>query len=258
MEPVRLAATHRKMGWGGLFDLNVAGSGESSVPFLSVAHAVAEHASVVAEVGCGRGGWADSADGLVPLQDFRGPRRRVIGIDIDPIGEQNPMIDEFRRIDETGRWPLDDTSVDLAVSDWTLEHVQEPDIFVAELTRVLTPGGIFVARTVSRYSPLSIAARVVPNDRHVSILSRLQPDRDAKDVFPTAYLMNSHRELHRLLDRNFDWSVSHRSDLSQYFLRWPRIARVIAATEPHLPNMVRSTLVLHARKRGAPFTSDRS
>ena len=33
-----------------------------------------------------------------------------------------------------------------------------------ELARVLRPGGVFIARTISRHSVLAAAARVVPND----------------------------------------------------------------------------------------------
>ena len=68
------------------------------------------------------------------------------------------MIDEFRLIGPDGRWPLDDASVDLAVSDFVLEHVTEPEAFVAELARVLRPGGMYIARTISRRSALAAAA----------------------------------------------------------------------------------------------------
>jgi SAM-dependent methyltransferase len=235
------------LGWDEVFDQSKADF-NSVVPFLGVAHALAAEARVVLEVGCGRGATADE-DHARPFADLRGPGRRVIGIDVDPVGDHNPMIDEFRLIDGTQRWPVQDGEVDLAVSDWVLEHVADPPAFVAELTRALRPGGAFVARTVSRYSPLSIGARAVPNARHARVLGRLQPTRQERDVFPTKYLMNTRRDLARLLDADYDWAVANRAGLEQYLLPWPRLARVAATAEPRLPKALRSTLVLYARKR---------
>lgn len=233
--------------WPEVFDSAKSGW-DSIVSFLGVAHALAGDANVVVDVGCGRGSVSDGSPGVV-FHDMRGPGRTVIGIDLDPVGEENPLIDEFRLIDGSGRWPLEDSSVDLAVSDFTLEHVDDPQAFVAELHRTLRPGGAFVARTISRYSALAVAARMVPNNRHSRWLQVLQPGRLERDVFPTRYLMNSERALHRLLDADFTWTVRHRVGFEQYFLRWPRLARTIMAVEPRLPKATQMTLVLYAQKR---------
>ena len=235
------------LGWDEIFDAHKSGW-DSIVTFLGVAHALAAEARTVVDVGCGRGGMADHASSSI-FHDFRGPGRQVIGIDVDPVGATNPLLDDFRPIGPDGRWPLDDASVDLAVSDFVLEHVDDPQAFVAELARTLRPGAAFVARTISRYSPLSAAARTVPNDKHSRWLSVLQPNRHEKDVFPTRYRMNGERALHRLFDPQFDIVVKHRVGLEQYFLRWPRTARAIMAVEPRLPKAMQMTLVLYARRR---------
>lgn len=234
------------LGWNEVFSPAASGF-DSLVPFLSTAHLLAGEARVVVEVGCGRGAMVDPGRGR-PFQDLRGGGRRVIGIDVDPAGVQNPAVDEFRLI-EHDRWPLDDGEVDLAVSDWTLEHVERPAAFVAELTRVLRPGGAFVARTVSRHSVLSLVSRSVPNAKHARVLEKVQPGRQARDVFPTMYRMNTRKDLAALLDRDFEWTVAHRGGLHHYAHPWPRLARAIAAVEPRLPQAMRTTLVIYARKR---------
>ena len=240
--------TPGRLGWDEIFDAEKSGW-DSIVPFLGVAQVLAAEAKIVVDVGCGRGGMADGPAGRV-FHDLRGPGRTVIGIDIDQVGESNPIIDEFRLIDPaTLRWPLDDASVDLAVSDFTLEHVDDPEPFVAELARTLRPGGVFVGRTISRYSPLSAAARLVPNEKHARWLSVLQPRRQEKDVFPTRYRMNSERELRALFARHFEVNVLHRVGLEQYLLRWPRLARTVMAVEPRLPKAMQMTLVVYARRR---------
>lgn len=234
--------------WDEVFDPAFAGS-DSLLRFRGVAHALAANAKVVLDVGCGRGAWV--ADGLYrAIEDMRGPGRTVVGIDIDAVGEENRTIDEFRLIaDESAPWPVEGGSVDLALCDMTIEHVTDPRSFVRELTRVLRPGGAFVARSVSKYSILATAARTVPNHRHAAVVGKLQPDRQAADVFPTAYLMNSEKDLAALLDTDYDWSVAHCGGLHHYFHPWPRMARVIAAVEPRLPKATQTTFVLYARKK---------
>jgi len=236
-----------RIGWDEIFDAGKSGW-DSIVPFLGVAQLLARESSVVVDVGCGRGSIADEHAGRV-FHDLRGPGRTVIGIDLDPVGESNPIIDEFRPIDASLRWPLEDASVDLAVSDFTLEHVDDPAAFVAELSRTLRPGGAFVGRTISRYSPLSVTARAVPNDKHARWLKVLQPRRQERDVFPTRYRMNSDRDLRSLFGAGFELNVLHRVGLEQYLLRWPRLARVVMALEPRLPRAAQMTLVVFARKR---------
>ena len=242
------------LGWDEIFDAHKSGW-DSVLPFLGVAQALAAEASVVVEVGCGRGMEADDRTGRI-LQDLRGPDRRVIGIDTDPAGAKNPLIDEFRLIEQTSRWPLDDACVDLAVSDWVLEHVDDGPAFVAELTRTLRPGGVFVARTVSRHSPLSVAARMVANDQHNRWLRVLQPKRLEQDVFPTRYRMNTEKDLRHLLDADFEWTVLHRVGMEQYLLRWPRVTRAVMAVEPRLPKALQMTLVVYARRRSAARSVD--
>jgi SAM-dependent methyltransferase len=236
-----------RLGWDEVFDAGKSGW-DSIVPFLGVAQLLAAESKVVVDVGCGRGSIADGRDDRL-FADLRGPGRTVIGIDLDPVGATNPLLDEFRLIDPDLRWPLDDASIDLAVSDFTLEHVDDPRAFVAELARTLRPGGVFVGRTVSRYSPLSAVARAVPNDRHSRWLKVLQPRRLERDVFPTRYRMNSERELRALFAEQFELNVLHRVGLEQYLLRWPRLARTVMAVEPRLPKAMQMTLVVYARRR---------
>jgi SAM-dependent methyltransferase len=68
--------------------------------------------------------------------------------------------------------PLDDASVDAVVSFETIEHFYEHDQFLAEVRRVLRPGGRFIVSTPERgvYSPPGSSA----NPYHVRELSRAE------------------------------------------------------------------------------------
>jgi SAM-dependent methyltransferase len=68
--------------------------------------------------------------------------------------------------------PLDDASVDAVVSFETIEHVYEHDQFLAEVRRVLRPGGRFIGSSPERdiYSPSGSSA----NPYHVHELSRAE------------------------------------------------------------------------------------
>ena len=68
--------------------------------------------------------------------------------------------------------PLDDASVDAVVSFETIEHFYEHDQFLAEVRRVLRPGGRFIVSSPERdvYSPSGSSA----NPYHVRELSRAE------------------------------------------------------------------------------------
>ena len=247
-KPTRTPPGAQPLGLGEMFDDRILGLDSAHV-FMVSAQVVAARSQVVAEVGCGRGVLVDLEQPGGAWQDLRGEGRTVIGIDIEQTGAENPVIDEFRLIGRDGRWPLDDASVDLAVSDYVLEHVTDPTAFVRELARVLRPGGTFIGRTVSRHSILAAAARVVPNDHHAKALERLQPGREERDVFHTAYKMNTRQDLARVFDADFDWALAHRTGLEQYFKPWPRLRRGVAQVERHLPTSMWMALVVFARRR---------
>lgn len=221
---------------------------DSAVVLFMSAQAAATDARTIVDVGCGRGAMIDPGGRGRRMHDLRAPGRTVVGIDVDPAANDNPVIDEFRPI-EDGRWPLADGEADLAVCDWVLEHIADPAAFVAELHRVLRPGGVFLARTVNRNSVLALGARAVPNPSHSRVLTRLQPGRHERDVFPTVYAMNTRRDLAGLLTPDFEWAVSYHSVLEQYAGRWPRLRGMVDGFESRLPRRVQSVLVVAARKR---------
>jgi SAM-dependent methyltransferase len=236
------------LGLAEMFDDRILGTDSAHV-FMVSAQAIAARSRFIAEVGCGRGALVDLEAPGGAWQDLRGDGRTVVGIDIETVGAENPIIDEFRLIGEDGVWPLDDASVDLAVSDFVLEHVTDPVAFVSQLARVLRPGGVFIARTINRNSPLALAARTVPNHSHARVLERIQPGREERDVFHTAYRMNTRRDLQTLFAPQFDWALARRTGLEQYCKPWPTLRKAVGPVERVLPTSFWMALVVFARRR---------
>lgn len=116
------------------------------VPILIRALELPKDVSLL-EVGCGRG------IGLKAFAECLTPRHRV-GLDIDP----SFLVEADRRLHNAGLsaelyhgdvrdMPFPDASFDLVVDFGTCFHIRHADKALAEIERVLRPGGTFVHET---------------------------------------------------------------------------------------------------------------
>jgi SAM-dependent methyltransferase len=126
---------------------------------------------------------------------FRGEVKRVIGVDIDPIVLENEELDEAHVIKD-GKIPLEDGTIDLIFSDYVLEHVEYPEKVMAEMFRVLRPGGSFFFRTPNKYHYVSLIARATPHWVHELIANRVRGLADeAHEPYETYHRLNSEQEI---------------------------------------------------------------
>lgn len=172
---------------------------DGSVDFYSRVSALVEPDMTVLDFGAGRGGpFADTRSKFrSQIGILKGRVKRIVGVDIDDAVLENPFMDETHVIDPAAPLPFADNTFDLIYSDWVLEHVATPEQFEREAHRVLKPGGWFCARTPNRWGLTGLATNLVPNSLHVRVLAHLQPGREARDVFPTTYRLNSRSRLRR-------------------------------------------------------------
>lgn len=169
--------------------------------------------SVVLDLGAGRGAQIENSEGyLQGLINFHGRCQRYIGVDVDPVVLENPYVDEAHIIEEDGRIPLPDASVDLITAFAVLEHVAQPGTFSSEVKRVLRPGGWFCAWTPNKWGYVGLAARIIPNRLHAGIVAMAEPldKRTEDDVFPTKYAMNTKFAI------NFHFPETHYEDYTFY------------------------------------------
>lgn len=104
-------------------------------------------APVVVDLGCGRGDHVDV------VREVR-PGAHWIGVDIDDsaeVGERRRSDAEFRSFDGE-HVPLEDGSAELIYCQQVFEHVVRPEPLLADVARVLAPGGVFCG-SVSQLEP---------------------------------------------------------------------------------------------------------
>lgn len=173
---------------------------DGAVAFHTRVQSLLSENSVVCDLGCGRGFHKMLYNGFArEVQVCRGTHRRVIGVDVDKYAADNPYIDEFRLVGVDGRLPLEDSSVDMVISEWVFEHLEAPRTTIAEAARILRPGGVICIRTPNRWHYSSLGASVIPSRWHHHVRRLLRQPHDPQDVFPTLYRCNTKGAMERML-----------------------------------------------------------
>ncbi len=179
---------------------------DGTITFFSFAKAamLRAGAKTVMDFGAGRGqnfhdaGKPGTSAFRLDLMDLRTGGADVWACDVDPVVMEHPASHHQQIIGADGILPFPDNMFDVIVSDVTFEHVTNPDIVASELLRVTRPGGYICARTPNVYGYPSLAAMLVPNRLHVAALRWIAPSKEARDVFPTVFKMNSVGAIKRL------------------------------------------------------------
>jgi SAM-dependent methyltransferase len=143
----------------------------------------------------------------------------VFGVDVDrgALAEAAKLGIETRWADADGPLPFEDESFDVVVAGELLEHIRDPAGLVAELHRVLRPGGRLVAS--------------VPNGFRLKHRLRFLAGREPEED-PTHLHLFSERAIHRLLD---NWEE-------------PRLHFVASRFLPLGPRLFANTIVFTALK----------
>jgi SAM-dependent methyltransferase len=229
--------------FGGFSDI------DSTVIFYTRVRSLLRESSVVLDVGCGRAEYKDDPiQYRKGLRILRGHCQKVIGIDIDAVGESNPFIDAFYQLNGSG-WPLADGSIDLCLCDWVVEHLTEPSVLFAEAARVLRPNGILCIRTMNKFSYSGVAARLVPHRMHDKVLKFSQKTRKHEDIFPTLYRCNSIGALKAQMRAYGFLPVVYGYESEPGYCEFSSVAfRMAAAVRTVIPQFLRTTIFAFGRK----------
>jgi SAM-dependent methyltransferase len=132
------------------------------------------------------------------LARYRSADREIWGTDF----QRHPRLttpDWFRQLPATGTIPFPDSAFDVVACSWVLEHVAAPQQFLAEVRRVLRPGGWFIALTINGTHYATWIRRAfawLPHRVAQRVVFRLYRRPD-EDTFPTCYRLNTTRQLER-------------------------------------------------------------
>jgi len=148
------------------------------------------------DVGCGRGIFPSNQRLAQILSERCG---LLVGLDPDDTIDENPYV--HRRIkSQIADYP-DDQTFDVVTLRMVAEHITDPEAALSSLARLTRPGGRLVIYTINKFSPVSIAAMIIPHRLHHSI-KRLLWKTEERDTFPVAYRMNTKKTLAGFFESN--------------------------------------------------------
>lgn len=224
---------------------------DGTIEFYLRVNALLTPDAMVVNLGAGRGMVGD--DPLAyrrDLADLRGRVKQVIGLDVDPVVLENPYLDQAMVIGADGRYPVESGSIDVVVSDWTFEHIDDPVGAAREISRVLRPGGWLCARTPNKWGTVGVPARLVPNRFHRRVLRAVQPRRKVVDTFPTRYRMNTLADVRALFPATVYDDCSYRFQCEPTYVADSLTAlRAVRMAHRILPDRLADLLMVFMRKR---------
>ena len=181
------------------------------------------------DAGCGHGSWI--------LREHRTKIGHLVGVDLVP-PQRDHFLDEFIAADLESI-PIADSSFDIVLCYWVIEHLPRPGRVFLEFYRLLKPGGILIFETPNLFAPATLISKVLPFWLHKRLYKRLL-GVDEDEVFPTLYRSNTFGRLSQTLDdlgfkRDQLTSVDHTYELF-VFQRIPFIAALLwSRALHHLP-----------------------
>jgi len=172
---------------------------------------------VVLDAGCGAG---------FETNYFSQLAKQIHGIDvskrdIEEARNKYSARNLFFQLGNVERIPYGDSTFDVVYSNWVIEHLENPKIFLDEAHRVIKPGGILILWAPNVNSIEGFIIKIFPYSLKVPILKILQQRADVSDL-KCYYRANSIRKLDRFCKGKFERIYLERHDHISYY-RYSRI-----------------------------------
>jgi 2-polyprenyl-3-methyl-5-hydroxy-6-metoxy-1,4-benzoquinol methylase len=203
------------------------------------------------DLGCGRQLVPWWLKGQAELEsELKSHAKFLIGIDPDLAALRDNGSCHLSLKADAEALPFGEGCLDLVTSNMVFEHVKNPRAILAEIRRVLSPGGRLIVLTPNWLDIVTIAARATPNRFHPALVSKVEA-RGEQDVYPTHFRFNRPATVERLLRetgyRNYRIEPLNQPDtyahvplFSKIESAWHRLARRWPA--------LKGTLLIEAEK----------
>ena len=148
------------------------------------------------DVGCGRRIFPSNPNLAELLAERSG---YLAGVDPDNTIQENPFIDEgFQVLMDDFR---SDRKFDLITMRMVAEHVVDPEKLMTAVCDCTRQGSYVIVYTINRWSPVPVVTHLAPFALHHPAKKVLWGS-EQKDTFPTAYKMNTYKQLGKLFSRH--------------------------------------------------------
>ncbi len=132
-----------------------------------------------------------------PTSAFLASLGELYGVDVSDEVTGNVHLSASSLIVD-GHFAHPDSSFDLAVSNYVVEHVPNTREHLSEIHRVLKPGGHYVFRTPNLFHYVALVSRVTSHRLHTLVANRLRNHpADHHEPWPTVYAMNTPEAVRR-------------------------------------------------------------
>lgn len=200
------------------------------------------------DVGCGRGlapVWFADADAVEA--DLRLRAGCLVGLDLDLDALRANRSCTQRVLGTVTALPFAARSYDLVTCNMVLEHHPDPGVALAEVRRILRPGGRAILHTPNLFGIVTIAAWIVPGCWHPAIVRWIEGR--VEGVHPKHYAFNRRCDVERCLrDAGFRNARVEYIDSPNTYGGVPIIAQVEAIwhrLSARIPAL-RATLIIEA------------
>lgn len=150
--------------------------------------AVVSQDTALIDVGCGRMSLAETAIHTV---------RRSVGVDLSLNDLQQNTTVHQRVLADAGNLPFASASFDVLVSQWTVEHLQDPQSVFNEMSRIVRPGSQLILFTTNAHHYIPLVSRLIPDGVQRFLIQGLL-QRPGHESHPTFYRANTPRAINTL------------------------------------------------------------
>jgi ubiquinone/menaquinone biosynthesis C-methylase UbiE len=124
----------------------------------------------------------------------------AVGIDSSVVGVRKHRSLVNRAVAGVARVPFKSNTFNVVSANMVVEHLPDPSAALAEVHRILEPGGVFVFHTPNvRNYKFRIAGRIPQGVKNK--LVRILEGRHKEDVFPTVYRLNTTEDITGLAEK---------------------------------------------------------